>query len=132
GRERHWALDAHLPLEDVPVEDERRVGVRPQRLALAALAVGVEDEPSSRHVEGPADDHARGGSAIGVHGGHGHGRSVADGSTGLGDPLLYERQWIVGQGLGKRRDVMAQNTTTPRLTEPPRRAANPSLISSSL
>src|SRR5690606_23622092 len=43
---RHRPLDAHLPAELLPVEEQRRLRVRLQLAALAAAVVREEDEPA--------------------------------------------------------------------------------------
>src|SRR5258705_447962 len=101
GRVRDRPFPPDLPLEHVPVEDERRARIRGQGQALGALAIRVEDEPAQAHVEAPADHHPDGRTAVGVDGGQGHrGRRLHHGPRLL-EPLREERERIDGQDLGE-------------------------------
>ena len=78
---------------------------------MALPAVGVEDEPARLRVEAAADDHARGGIAVGVHGGERHrGRALHRLRRPRRASASTRGKRIGGQGSGSGSFIAAQST----------------------
>ena len=91
---RDGALDADLPVQRIPVEEQRRPGMSRQSAALAALAVG--EEHRTAFVEASQQHDAGRGPAVGVDRREGHGVGV-----GQVRPLgLLEPESGLGDGIG--------------------------------
>src|SRR5918994_4507746 len=91
------AARPHLPTQALPMEDQRRLGVRRKLSALGRFGVGVEDETAL--VRALEEHHAHIRQPVGICGRERHGsRAVRLRPLGLGRPGAEDRPGLAGLG----------------------------------